>query len=49
MSNTETVRRNWREALAAYRDRRVVTMFFLGISAGLPVLSQFQERTFGRA
>ena len=31
----------WRQALAAYRDPRVVTMFFMGISAGLPLILVF--------
>lgn len=30
------LKRTWREALADYRDRRVVAMLFLGFSAGLP-------------
>jgi PAT family beta-lactamase induction signal transducer AmpG len=29
-------KRTWREALADYRDRRVIAMLFLGFSAGLP-------------
>ncbi|HEY7611210.1 MAG TPA: MFS transporter [Alphaproteobacteria bacterium] len=29
-------RKSWRESLAAYRDRRVLAMLFLGFSAGLP-------------
>ena len=31
----------WRQALAAYRDPRVVTMFFMGVSAGLPLILVF--------
>ena len=31
----------WRQALAAYRDPRVITMFFMGISAGLPLILVF--------
>ncbi len=31
----------WRQALGAYRDPRVVTMFFMGISAGLPLILVF--------
>lgn len=34
-------RRSWREATAVYRHPRVVTMFFLGFSAGLPFLLIF--------
>ncbi len=37
----ETKRKGWREAIAAYRDRRVVAMLFLGYSAGLPFLLVF--------
>lgn len=29
-------RKSWRESVAAYRDRRVLAMLFLGFSAGLP-------------
>ena len=31
----------WRQALGAYRDPRVITMFFMGISAGLPLILVF--------
>jgi len=31
----------WRQALGAYRDVRVITMFFMGISAGLPLILVF--------
>ncbi len=34
-------RKGWREAIAAYRDRRVLAMLFLGYSAGLPFLLVF--------
>jgi len=37
----ETKRKGWREAIAAYRDRRVLAMLFLGYSAGLPFLLVF--------
>ncbi len=37
----ETKRKSWRESLAAYRDRRVLAMLFLGYSAGLPFLLVF--------
>ena len=33
--------RTWRDALLAYRDPRVITMIFLGFSAGLPFLLVF--------
>jgi PAT family beta-lactamase induction signal transducer AmpG len=33
--------RGWLEALAAYRDRRVLAMLFLGFSAGLPFMLVF--------
>ncbi len=33
----------WAEALAAFRDRRVVTMLFLGFSAGIPLLLIFSS------
>jgi len=36
-------RRSWRETLAAYRHPRVVTMLFLGFSAGLPLLLIFSS------
>lgn len=32
---------SWREAIAVYRHRRVITMLFLGFSAGLPFLLVF--------
>jgi len=32
---------SWRQAAGAYRDPRVVTMFFMGISAGLPLILVF--------
>jgi len=32
----EPARKSWRESIAAYRDRRVLAMLFLGFSAGLP-------------
>jgi PAT family beta-lactamase induction signal transducer AmpG len=34
---TKSDRKSWREALAAYRDRRVAGMTLLGFSAGLPI------------
>jgi len=34
-------RKSWRESIAAYRDRRVLAMLFLGYSAGLPFLLVF--------
>jgi len=34
-------RRSWRDALAVYRNPRVVTMLMLGFSAGLPLLLVF--------
>ncbi|MEE8535568.1 MAG: MFS transporter, partial [Kiloniellales bacterium] len=34
-------RRSWRQAFAAYLHRRVLGMFFLGFSAGLPLLLVF--------
>jgi PAT family beta-lactamase induction signal transducer AmpG len=37
----EAKRKGWREAIAAYRDRRVLAMLFLGYSAGLPFLLVF--------
>jgi PAT family beta-lactamase induction signal transducer AmpG len=33
----------WRDALTAFRDRRVVTMLFLGFSAGIPLLLIFSS------
>ena len=42
MDNPEnTGPRTWRDALLAYRDPRVITMIFLGFSAGLPFLLVF--------
>ena len=35
--------RRWSRALAALRDRRVVTMLFLGFSAGIPLLLIFSS------
>jgi PAT family beta-lactamase induction signal transducer AmpG len=37
----DTKRKGWRAAIAAYRDRRVLAMLFLGYSAGLPFLLVF--------
>jgi PAT family beta-lactamase induction signal transducer AmpG len=37
----ETRRKGWRDAIAAYKDRRVLAMLFLGYSAGLPFLLVF--------
>jgi PAT family beta-lactamase induction signal transducer AmpG len=37
----ETKGKGWRVAVAAYRDRRVLGMLFLGYSAGLPFLLVF--------
>lgn len=37
----EQARRSWGEALAAYKQPRVVAMLFLGFSAGLPFLLLF--------
>ena len=37
----EQARRSWGEALAAYKQPRVVAMLFLGFSAGLPFLLVF--------
>jgi MFS transporter, PAT family, beta-lactamase induction signal transducer AmpG len=33
----------WRDAIGAFRDRRVVTMLFLGFSAGIPLLLIFSS------
>ncbi len=33
--------KSWRETLASYRDRRYASIFFLGISAGLPLALVF--------
>jgi len=41
LSQTVTSSRGWRETLATYSDRRVVTFLFLGFSAGLPFLLVF--------
>lgn len=38
-------RRRWREALAVYRQPPVITMLFLGFSAGLPFLLVFSTLT----
>lgn len=38
---TERQFTSWREAIAVYRHRRVITMLFLGFSAGLPFLLVF--------
>ena len=38
---TEAVKRGWLDTLKAYRHPRVVTMLFLGFSAGLPILLIF--------
>lgn len=37
--------RSWRESLALYLDRRVLTLLFLGFSAGLPFLLVFSTLT----
>ncbi|MCY4191800.1 MAG: MFS transporter [Rhodospirillaceae bacterium] len=34
-------RPSWRQAAGAYRDPRIITMFFMGISAGLPLILVF--------
>ena len=36
-------RKSWSEAAGAYADRRAVTMFFLGFSAGMPLLLIFSS------
>lgn len=38
---TDTHFTSWRESIAVYRHRRVITMLFLGFSAGLPFLLVF--------
>jgi PAT family beta-lactamase induction signal transducer AmpG len=35
-------RRSWKEALLVYRQRSVLSMLFLGFSAGLPFYLVFQ-------
>jgi PAT family beta-lactamase induction signal transducer AmpG len=35
--------RGWAEAIGAFRDRRVLTMLFLGFSAGIPLLLIFSS------
>ena len=37
-NNSTTVNHNWREAFKIYTNPRVVSMLFLGFSAGLPLL-----------
>ena len=39
----QTVERNWRETLAAFRHPRVITMLFYGFSAGVPLLLIFSS------
>ena len=41
--------KSWRDALAIYRDRRFVSIFFLGISAGLPLALVFGTLTIWMA
>ena len=38
-------KRNWRQALAAYRHPRIIGMLFLGFAAGLPLLLVFSTLT----
>jgi PAT family beta-lactamase induction signal transducer AmpG len=38
---TESPRRSWRQAIRAFRHPRVLAIFFLGFSAGLPLLLIF--------
>ncbi|MCG6941287.1 MAG: MFS transporter [Thiohalocapsa sp.] len=42
-SEAATRDHRWTEAFAAFRDRRVVTMLFLGFSAGIPLLLIFSS------
>ncbi|WP_373814107.1 hypothetical protein, partial [Neisseria dentiae] len=35
--------KNWLAAAAAYTDRRAITLFFLGFSAGVPILLIFSS------
>ena len=35
--------KSWRSAAAAYADRRAVTLFLLGFSAGVPILLIFSS------
>ncbi len=35
--------RNWMETLEAFRNRRVLTLLFLGFSAGIPILLIFSS------
>ncbi len=39
----QTSSKNWLAAAAAYTDRRAVTLFFLGFSAGVPILLIFSS------
>lgn len=41
MEAKEVARRSWLDAMAVYRNPRVVAMLFLGFSAGLPLLLVF--------
>ena len=42
-AGTRNMAGRWSEALAAFRDRRVATMLFLGFSAGIPLLLIFSS------
>lgn len=43
MSETSTTRPSWRETLRSLWDRRVLSLLFLGFSAGLPILLIFSS------
>ena len=37
----------WRDAFAAYADRRIIAIFFMGFSSGLPLLLVLPGATLG--
>ncbi|MGI9273496.1 MAG: AmpG family muropeptide MFS transporter [Endozoicomonas sp.] len=46
MAAPNSLPRDWRTTLAVYLHRRVITLFFLGFSSGLPILLVFSSLSF---
>lgn len=46
MTGSKLLSRNWHQTMMIYFHRRAITLFFLGFSAGLPILLVFSSLSF---
>ena len=46
MADPKSLSGDWRQTLSIYLHRRAISLFFLGFSAGLPILLVFSSLSF---